>query len=107
MLSTRSMGKVKNQVIEVFPLAAVSHTRDAGNPKRSPAIVINDENRGRTVQHKTEAIVDCWKAAMVSDARDPPDAARGADHLSTSFGGARALQFTIQSGPVGFRIIAP
>jgi len=98
-VSTRFAGpRVKNQgLIEVLPLAAdaLSHSATTEPNKTTPAVYSRNAIRWSTVQRIRKPIFDV-EGWMVSDA-DPPIRRGGADHLSTSFGGARAFNSPIQN----------
>jgi hypothetical protein len=70
-----AVAKVKNQVYRGFSIGGRVTQREAGNPKTITSLVLNEISLVDRPANP-EAIFDCWKAAVVSDA-DPPGPAKG------------------------------
>jgi hypothetical protein len=70
-----AVAKVKNQVYRGFSIGGRVTQREAGNPKTITSLVLNEISLVDRPANP-EAIFDCWKAAVVSDA-DPPGPAQG------------------------------
>lgn len=70
-----AVAKVKNQVYRGFSIGGRVTQREAGNPKTITGLVLNEISLVDRPANP-EAIFDCWKAAVVSDA-DPLGPAQG------------------------------
>ncbi len=70
-----AVAKVKNQVYRGFSIGGHVTQREAGNPKTITGLVLNEISLVDRPANP-EAIFDCWKAAVVSDA-DPAGPAQG------------------------------
>src|SRR5260370_961246 len=70
-----AVAKVKNQVYRGFSIGGRVTQREAGNPKTITSLVLNEISLVDRPANP-EAIFDCWKAAVVSDA-DLPLPAQG------------------------------
>ena len=86
-----AVAKVKNQVYRGFSIGGHVTQREAGNQKTISNLVLNEISLVDRPANP-EAVFDCWKAAVVSEAAlEGSDLLARVEDLGTRLDGARAL----------------